>query len=69
MLNGARPDLVIDHNVGAFRRIFDPHWGPRTDYVMRSVCMTLFGVLSGKSCLDKSLNMEDDHQSILEALR
>lgn len=44
MLDGASPDLVIDHIVGAFRRIYDPHWGPRTDYIMRSLCMTLIQI-------------------------
>lgn len=35
------PDLVVDHVVGVFRRIYEPWWGPRTDDIMRAACLTL----------------------------
>ena len=34
-------DLVVDHLVGIFRRIFDAYWGPRTDDILRAACLTL----------------------------
>ena len=34
-------DLVVDNLVGIFRRIFESYWGPRTDDVLRSACLTL----------------------------
>lgn len=40
-LDGADPDLAVDHVVGIFRRIFAAYWGPRTDDVLRSACLTL----------------------------
>lgn len=41
VLEGDDPDLVVDHLVGIFRRIFEAYWGPRTDDVLRSACLTL----------------------------
>lgn len=40
-LHGDDPDLVVDNVVGIFARIFHRHWGPRTDDVQRSACLTL----------------------------
>jgi hypothetical protein len=40
-LEGDNPDLVVDHVVGVFKRIYEPWWGPRTDDIMRAVCLTL----------------------------
>jgi hypothetical protein len=34
-------DLVVDHLVGIFSRIFEHHWGPRLEDVLRSACLTL----------------------------
>jgi hypothetical protein len=41
VLSGDDPDLVVDNLVGIFRRIFESYWGPRTDDVLRSACLTL----------------------------
>jgi len=40
-LRGENHDLVVDHILGVFQRIFEPHWGPRTDDLMRAACLTL----------------------------
>jgi hypothetical protein len=31
----------VDNVAGIFERIWDRHWGPRTDYIMRHACQTL----------------------------
>jgi len=51
VLDGADPDLVVDNLVGIFRSIFAAFWGPRTDDVLRSACLTLlrYGAASGTS--------------------
>lgn len=41
LLAGEDPDLVVDHVVGVFKRIYEPWWGPRTDDIMRAACLTL----------------------------
>jgi hypothetical protein len=41
MLEGADPDLAVDHVVEIFHRIFARAWGPRTDDILRSACLTL----------------------------
>ena len=41
VLSGADPDLAVDNLVGIFRSIFSAFWGPRTDDVLRSACLTL----------------------------
>ncbi len=41
VLAGEDPDLVVDHVVAALRRIYEAHWGPRTDDIMRATCLTL----------------------------
>jgi hypothetical protein len=38
---GIDGDLVVEHLIGIFRNIFQQHWGPRTDDVLRSACLTL----------------------------
>jgi hypothetical protein len=40
VLAGPDPDLVVDNLVGIFRSIFASYWGPRTDDVLRSACLT-----------------------------
>ncbi len=35
------PELVVDHVVGVFRRLYQAYWGPRTEDVLRSACLTL----------------------------
>ena len=39
--DGVGPDLVVDHLVGIFGRIFERHWGPRLEDVLRATCLTL----------------------------
>jgi hypothetical protein len=34
-------ELVVDQLVGVFARLYAAYWGPRTDDVMRSACLTL----------------------------
>ncbi|HUA95695.1 MAG TPA: DUF87 domain-containing protein, partial [Acidimicrobiales bacterium] len=41
VLAGPDPDLVVDNLVGIFRSIFAAFWGPRTDDILRSACLTL----------------------------
>ncbi len=41
MLEGGDHDLAADHVVEIFHRIFARAWGPRTDDVLRSACLTL----------------------------
>jgi len=41
VLSGDNHDLVVDHVIGVFKRIYEPWWGPRTDDIMRAVCLTL----------------------------
>ncbi|MFN2538107.1 MAG: type IV secretory system conjugative DNA transfer family protein, partial [Mycobacteriales bacterium] len=38
---GVPPEVAVDHLVGIFARIFDRHWGPRLEDVLRSACLTL----------------------------
>jgi hypothetical protein len=40
-LEGPDTDVVVDNVVGIFSRIFQQFWGPRTDDVLRSACLTL----------------------------
>jgi hypothetical protein len=51
VLDGDDPDLAVDNLVGIFRSIFAAFWGPRTDDVLRSACLTLlrYGAQSGTS--------------------
>jgi len=51
VLAGPDPDLAVDNLVGIFRSIFAAFWGPRTDDVLRSACLTLlrYGATSGTS--------------------
>ncbi|MGH2727594.1 MAG: type IV secretory system conjugative DNA transfer family protein, partial [Actinomycetota bacterium] len=41
VLAGDDPDLIVDHVLAVFKRIYEPWWGPRTDDVMRAACLTL----------------------------
>jgi hypothetical protein len=41
MLEGEDPDLAVDHVVSVFKRIWERSWGPRSDDIMRAVCLTL----------------------------
>jgi hypothetical protein len=41
VLSGDDADLTVDHLTGIFRKIFVEFWGPRTDDLLRSVCLTL----------------------------
>jgi hypothetical protein len=41
VLAGSNPDLVVDHIVSTFQRIYERSWGPRTDDIMRAACLTL----------------------------
>ncbi len=41
VLAGEDDDLVVDHVLGVFKRIYEPWWGPRTDDIMRAACLTL----------------------------
>lgn len=41
VLEGDDEDRVVDHVVSAFKRIFEQHWGPRTDHIMRAACLAL----------------------------
>src|SRR6266545_465066 len=40
-LSGIDDDLVVDNIVSIFSKIFQRHWGPRIDDVLRVACLTL----------------------------
>jgi hypothetical protein len=40
-LTGGDPDLIVDNVVSIFSKIFQRHWGPRIDDVLRVACLTL----------------------------
>ena len=40
-LAGGDPDLIVDNVVSIFSKIFQRHWGPRIDDVLRVACLTL----------------------------
>lgn len=42
VVQGPDRDLAADNLVGIFRRIFKDFWGPRTDDILRSACLTLW---------------------------
>jgi hypothetical protein len=39
--DGADADVIVDHLVSIFASIFQRHWGPRIDDVLRVACLTL----------------------------
>ena len=41
--SGADTDVITDNLTGIFRRIYAANWGPRTDDLCRSICLTLLG--------------------------
>jgi Type IV secretion-system coupling protein DNA-binding domain/TraM recognition site of TraD and TraG len=41
VLSGPDPDLVADQIAGIFKRIYQNHWGPRSDDILRGACLTL----------------------------
>ena len=42
VVQGPDRDLAADNLVGIFRRIYKDFWGPRTDDILRSACLTLW---------------------------
>src|SRR6266545_2097702 len=41
ILEGPDPELATDHLLSSLRRVFAAAWGPRTDDVLRTACLTL----------------------------
>jgi Type IV secretion-system coupling protein DNA-binding domain len=41
VLEGPDPELATDHLLSSLRRVFSSSWGPRTDDVLRTACLTL----------------------------
>lgn len=41
VLSGSDSDLVVDHIASLFKRIYEHHWGPRSDDILRAACATL----------------------------
>jgi hypothetical protein len=41
VLDGPDPELAVDHLLSSLRRVFSSSWGPRTDDVLRTACLTL----------------------------
>ncbi len=41
VLAGPDHDLVTDQIVALFKRIYENHWGPRSDDILRAACLTL----------------------------
>lgn len=65
---GVEPDIVVDHLVGIFGRIFERHWGPRLEDILRSTCLTLLQ-RRGPTLADvpRLLARPGDHAAYLEA--
>ena len=59
VLAGDNPDLVVDHVVGVFKRIYEPWWGPRTDDIMRAACLSLT-MTPGATLTEIPLLLSDD---------
>lgn len=51
ILAGDDLDLVVDHIVSMFKRFYEHSWGPRSDDIMRSACLTL-GLIPGATLAD-----------------
>ncbi len=51
VLRGEDANLVVDNIVGVFRRIFEAHWGPRTDDLLRAACHTLIAARGGDASI------------------
>jgi hypothetical protein len=41
VFHGADPELATDHITSLFKRIYENHWGPRSDDILRASCLTL----------------------------
>jgi hypothetical protein len=41
VFHGADPELATDHVASLFKRIYENHWGPRSDDILRASCLTL----------------------------
>lgn len=41
VLSGEDIDLMVDQLVSLFRRLYEHHWGPRSDDLLRGACLTL----------------------------
>lgn len=52
LLSTGEPDLMVENLVGIFQRVFAAFWGPRTDDVLRSACLTLLATKPDPTLVD-----------------
>ncbi|MEV4706816.1 helicase HerA domain-containing protein [Actinoplanes sp. NPDC049316] len=66
-LAGADHDLVVDHIVSIFGKIFAKHWGPRIDDTLRMACLTLLRKANATLTLVPSLLQDKQFRAAFTA--
>jgi hypothetical protein len=66
-LQGNDHDLVVDHIVSIFGKIFAKHWGPRIDDTLRMACLTLLRKANATLTLIPSLLQDKQFRSAFTA--
>ncbi len=66
-LAGADHDLVVDHIVSIFGKIFAKHWGPRIDDTLRMTCLTLLRKANATLTLVPSLLQDKQFRAAFTA--
>jgi hypothetical protein len=66
-LQGADHDLVVDHIVSIFGKIFAKHWGPRIDDTLRMACLTLLRKANATLTLIPSLLQDKQFRAAFTA--
>jgi hypothetical protein len=66
-LQGNDHDLVVDHIVSIFGKIFAKHWGPRIDDTMRMACLTLLRKANATLTLIPSLLQDKQFRAAFTA--
>ncbi|GGL12591.1 type IV secretion system DNA-binding domain-containing protein [Mangrovihabitans endophyticus] len=66
-LQGNDHDLVVDHIVSIFGKIFAKHWGPRIDDTLRMACLTLLRKANATLTLIPSLLQDKQFRAAFTA--
>lgn len=66
-LQGDDHDLVVDHIVSIFGKIFAKHWGPRIDDTLRMACLTLLRKANATLTLIPSLLQDKQFRAAFTA--
>ena len=66
-LQGNDHDLVVDHIVSIFGKIFAKHWGPRIDDTLRMACLTLLRKANATLTLVPSLLQDKQFRAAFTA--